>query len=441
MFTSCRWLAAALSAVWLAAAAMADEGPPAPPAPIVRPGPAESDSAWLDLSHVLRLTLARNPSIAVARATWQEARARAREAAALEPPMLDVAVGPSSFGAASADPAWRVGVSQPLPLFGQRGLRARAARSELRAAGLDLRGAQLDLLHDARTAYFEYWRIARAIELANELRGLVSEFRQGALARYSAGLVGQQDPLRADAELAMLDHRLDVLARERLLVAARLDVLMHAAPDAPLPVPPRELPLPDTTMVHADLRAHALETRPELEAANAMVDAERANLALARRSAWPEPSLGVAYDRFMTEAPMRTSVSLDFALPGLSGRLAAERALASARLAGSLARRDVVRDSVALQVEEAATRLHELAHDLSISRDRLVPLAERTVRAARAGYEASRGDFLGLIQSERDLLQARLDADETFAMLNEARADLDRALGEDAELPGAEAIR
>lgn len=434
MFTSCRWLAAALAAVWLATAvAMADETPPASPA---RPAAVESDSARLDLSQVLRVTLARNPSIAVARATWQEAQARAREAEALEPPMLDVAVGPSSFGAAG-DPAWRVGVSQPLPLFGQRGLRARAARSELRAAGLDLRGAQLDLLREARTAYFEYWRIARAIELANELRGLVTEFRQGALARYSAGLVGQQDPLRADAELAMLDHRLDVLARERLLAVARLDVLMHAAPDAPLPVPPRELPLPDTTMVHADLRAHALETRPELEAANAMVEADRANLALARRGAWPEPSLGVAYDRFMTEAPMRTSVSLDFALPSLSGRLAAERALASARLAGSLARRDVVRDSVALQVEEAATRLHELAHDLSISRDRLVPLAERTVRAARAGYEANRGEFLGLIQSERDLLQARLDADETFAMLNEARADLDRALGEDAELPGA----
>jgi outer membrane protein TolC len=250
------------------------------------------------------------------------------------------------------------------------------------------------------------------------------------LAKYSAGSVGQQDPLQADAEIAMLDHQAVILERQRRITVARLNVLMHDPPEQRLELPPRELPVPDTTFIHQDLTPRAWALRPELRAADAMVEASRENVSLERRSQWPMTSFGAAYDRFWSEPELRLSASVMLSLPIYPGRLAAARTEARARLAGSEARREVVRDSIALQVEEAAARLHEMAHDLSISRGRLVPLAERTVRATRAGYEANRSDFLTLLNSVRDLLRARLEADASFAMLHQARADLDRALGE-----------
>ena len=116
-------------------------------------------------------------------------------------------------------------------------------------------------------------------------------------------------------------------------------------------------------------------------------------------------------------------------LPLNLARLSSAKAEAEARLTGSVAHSQAVSDSIELQVEIAAARLHEQAHDVQIAHTRMLPLAERTLRAARASYEANRTDFLTVLNSLRDFLQARLEADESASMLYQAGADLDRALG------------
>ena len=250
---------------------------------------SNSDSTSLDLESVLGRVLQRNPSLAAARGAWDEARAHARQAGSL---------APRSFGSSNVDGAYRVGITQAFPLFGQRGLRGRTAEAEARAAGWDLRTAQIDLLHQTRMAYADYWEVARAVALNQELLDLFPQLRRVSLARYSAGLVGQQEPLQVDVELAMLDHQAVVLERQRLVAVAVLNVLMHDPPDRRLPPPPREIPLPDTSVVHADLAPRARALRPEMRAADARVDASRAAVTLAGPQGLPETSFGVAYDRF-----------------------------------------------------------------------------------------------------------------------------------------------
>lgn len=391
---------------------------------------ARSDSVTLGLADVIRRTLERNPTIAAARSAWSEARARAQQVGAFEDPMLDVMVAPRSIGSGRVDPAYRFGLTQTLPLSGQRGLRRRVADAEARSAGWDLRSVQLDLVHDARVVYVDYWRITRAIALNNELLELLPEFRRVTLAKYSAGLVGQQDPLQVDAEVAMLDHEAVILERQRRVTAATLNVLMHEPASDWLPPPPDDLSLPDTSIVHADLAPRARALRPEMRAADARVEASRAGLILARRQWLRETSFGVAYDRFWSEPELRTTLGVTMSLPLNLGRLSAAQAGARARLEMNEAQQEVVRDSIELQIEIAAARLHEQAHDVEIAHERMLPLAERTLRAARASYEANRADFLVVLNSLRDFLRARLEADQSLAMLHEARADLDRALGE-----------
>lgn len=394
----------------------------------------DADSTTLDLEDVLHRVLARNPTLAAARATWAEARSRDRQSGALDDPMLDVMAAPRSFGSSTVETAYRIGVTQAFPLFGQRGLRRRVAEAETRIAAWDLRTVQLDLVREARVAFLDYWQIGRAIALNRELLDLLPEFRRITLAKYSAGLVGQQDPLRVDAEAAMLDHRAVVLERERRVAVATLNVLMHLPAESSLPAPPDDLSLPDTSVIHADLAPRARVQRPELRAATARVEADRAGVTLAGRQRLPETRFGVAYDRFWTEPELRTSVGVTFNLPLHLGRLSDTQAEARARLLASESQREVAQDSVELQVAVAVARLHEQAHDVQIARERMVPLAERTLRAARASYEANRTDFLTVLTSLRDLLSVRLEANQSLAMLHEARFDLDRALG---ELPGA----
>jgi outer membrane protein TolC len=151
---------------------------------------------------------------------------------------------------------------------------------------------------------------------------------------------------------------------------------------------------------------------------------------LAAREGLPETSVGVAYDRFWSEPELRMTLGMTMSLPINRGRISAARTEARARLEASEARRNVVGDSIELQVATAAARLHEQAHDVRIARERMLPLAERAFKASRASYEANRADFLTVLNSLRGFLQARLEADESVAMLHQARADLDRAVGE-----------
>ena len=386
--------------------------------------------ARLELDDVLRRVLDRNPTLGAARAALAEARARAHQAGAFNGPMLDVMAAPRSFGRSYMEAAYRIGISQAFPLFGQKGLRRRAAEAEAMAATWDLRTMQLDLVHEARLSFFEYWRIGRAIALNRELLDILPQLRRVSLAKYSAGLVGQQDPLQVDAELAMLDHEAVILERRRRVAVAMLNVLMHEPADDELPPAPDTLSLPDTTVVHTDLAPRARALRPEMRSADARVEANRVGLVLAERQRLPETSLGVAYDRFWSEPELRTTVGLTMNIPINLGQLSAAREEARARFEASESQSEAVRDSVEFQVAVAAAGLHESAHDVQIARERLLPLAERTLRASRASYEANRTDFLTVLNSLRDLVRARLEADESLAMLHEARADLDRALGE-----------
>lgn len=384
---------------------------------------------WLE-----RLVFERNPVIARSRAEAEEAQARARQAGALEDPMLDVMVAPRSLASDVVDPGYRVGLMQPLPLFGQRGLRRRAADAEANVAAQAQATTRLDLLRQMREAYLEYFRTVTGIRINRAVSDLMNSFRRVALTRYSAGLVNQQDALKAEVEIGMLDHDRVILERRRRVAAARLNALLHRSAGSPLP-PPAILPEPRFVAIEAEaLHSAARSLRPELAAARARVQMRRAQLALAKRGRLPSTSFGVAYDRFWMEPELRPTVSVSMNLPLLFGRLAASEAEAGAALRAAEAEVAAMEDDVAREVEEAVAGLEETHHELGIVRDVLIPASERTLDATRAAYEGGRSDFLALIESARDYARVRLMLEETIAMAEERRAILERAVGRDLEV-------
>jgi outer membrane protein TolC len=65
--------------------------------------------------------------------------------------------------------------------------------------------------------------------------------------------------------------------------------------------------------------------------------------------------------------------------------------------------------------------------------ERLVPVARDQVDAARAGFIASRNDFVAVISAEKNLRSVELDYQMARATFDRRRAELDRALG---RMPG-----
>lgn len=390
----------------------------------------------LDLAALEREALLRNPSLAAMRATAAAARARARVAGALDDPMVSLAAAPRSYTTASTSPAgaltpaadefpaWRVGITERLPLFGTRGLERASARDDAAAAMLDAEAARLDLLERVRLAFFDLYRIDRALETNDRQVDLMEQFRRVALTRYSAGTEGEADPLAADEELGMLVHREASLERERRGAQAELNTLLHRAPDAPLAPAPRVLviPAPDTASTAA---------RPEVRAGEARIAASEARVTASERRRLPVLEVGIAQDLFMNEPERRTIASLGFNLPIAGGKSAAiEEAKAERRRAA--AERDAAADAQALRFAEARADWEESLHEVEVLETIVAPTAERAIAAARAAYENGRGAFLPLLDAARHRADVRLDIESARTRAARGWAALARATAADA---------
>ncbi len=383
----------------------------------------------LDLGLLERAVLERNPSLGAMRAAWRGAEAAADQAGGLDDPMLEVMTAPQSWSSSSVDPATMATISQPLPLFGQRGLRARAARAGARAMGEDYRSARLDVLREARRAYYQYFLTGRGRTLNADIKELLGEVRRTAVGRYSVGTVGLEDALQADVEIAMLDHEDVVLTRERRVASAQLNAYLQRDPGNPLPEPPVELALPPAPERSDSLLALAQALRPELRSWAAQRDSRAAELSLARRQRLPEFTLTARYDRFMAEREWRPQFGLGMNLPIQFGRLGASERAARAGVEQMEYRRKAAETQIAAEVETSLASVQETEHEIHVIQERVVPATERALRTVRASYENSRAAFVALLNVERDLARARFDLYRAQVGYLQGLADLDRAVG------------
>ena len=105
-------------------------------------------------------------------------------------------------------------------------------------------------------------------------------------------LIGLKADRKSQARVAKLARKCNdgtlTLEEMRQIAIARLNTLMHLAPDSALPPPPRQLrpaeALPDVQV----LRDAALARRPDLAALADRIKAEQANLALAHKEFYPD---------------------------------------------------------------------------------------------------------------------------------------------------------
>jgi len=381
---------------------------------------------WLE-----RAVLEQNASLAAGKAALTAAQARASAGGALADPMLDVMSAPRSWSSNAVDPAYRVGLTQKLPWFGQRSALRREAESDARATGYDLESLRLDLLAETRAAYYDWYHVANQLGANHEQVALLEQLHAVALARYAAGTAEKTDALQAEVERATLEHEQVVLERDRRVLAARLNALLHRPQGTPVPPPPADLEAPDSLTAADVARARAHGEWPELDAAGARADAWRAKLEGAARARWPETEVTVAYDRFWMEPELQGTVGVSLSLPLGLGRIGDTEREARAGIAAAEAERAAARDRIEQRVAVALAMAEESRHEVEIMEREVLPASERAYDALRAGYTTGRVPFATLLLGARDAARARLDVHRARAARHQAEAELRRALASD----------
>jgi outer membrane protein TolC len=402
-------------------------------------GPVEPDENLgfdgqdeLVLAQLVSEVLARNPSVQAMIAAWQAAAARYPQVVSLDDPMFNSMLAPASFASNSVDAGYVLGISQKIPWKGKRPLRGQIARAEASSAWQDVADTRLELAEAAQLAFYDYYQSHRQLELNATNLERLHDFREIARGKYEASLVLEQDVLQADVELADLERRRVELERMERVAKARINTLLHRAPDFPLPPPPAELEPPSEPAAVEALRQWAIERRPDLASLRARIRAEQAAVSLACKDYYPDIEIMGRYDSFWqpgNQRDLRPQLGLNLNVPLNNDRRRAAVREAAAKLRQRRAEYDGRIDDINRQVQSSFDRLEESRRIVELYQEQILPAAEQNVESASAAYESSKGDFLRLIAAQRQRIMLSEKYQEAVADLHRRRAELERVVG------------
>jgi len=396
-----------------------------PPVELLRVEPGLTESALIDA--VLR----QNPTLEEMRAAVAAAEAKTPQFTSLDDPTVALWTAPCSYASDRVDVAARLEIAQKLPWPGKRELRGAAAAAEAGAAARDLEDAQLRLVEATRAALADLFVAERALVVNKEAQTLLAEFRQNAQARYTTGLATQQDMLQADVELARQEERAVALKRAERVASARLNTLLHRAPNSALGPAPAALPDSKDTPDVAALQKQAVSERPDVKALAERIRAEEAAVAVAQSEYKPDVELMAAYDGFWqgSDRPLQWQVGARVNVPVRTARRDAAVAEAQARVARRRAEMARLVDQIGFEVHEAAERVREARQVIALYDERTLPAARSNVKEAQIGYTTGKVPFVALSEAQRTLAERRERYLEAQAELYRRHATLERVVG------------
>jgi outer membrane protein, heavy metal efflux system len=406
----------------------------APPASFAAP-PLEADRQPLQdvealtADALLATVLTRNPGLRGLAAAVEAANYRIAPAGALDDPRLAYAGAPATAGGPRGFQE-RVALSQSLPWPGKLGLREDAARARAAVAKESLADRRLALSAAAKKLFAEWAYVHRTLQINRAHRKLLTELRRVAETQYASGRARQQDVLQAEVETARIDTAIVTHQRHERAVRAMINGLLNRSPEGPLP-PPAPLPDPVAPPALQQLRVAALDGHPELRRIQARIAEAGARHGLAEQDYFPDFELSAGYNALLMDDEQRWIVGLSINLPfDFSGKRSATRDAANAevmRYRWQLTDREA---QLLAQLEQGRARVQETRDIVAIHRQRLLPLAEESLNAAVADYRAGHGNFLNVIDAERQQLRIEDNLARTHADYLRAVAALERVAGQ-----------
>ena len=373
--------------------------------------------------------LARNPALQVARQQAEEARARVTEATAFPDPTLAAdLVGQPSLARPGANTGHDLGVGLLVPFPTRFLLRGAVSGADLRSAEFAYLQLRQQTASQTAQAYDALLVALRHQTDLMEARRLAQEFLDKTQARYAAGTAAGLDVLKARVNLAQADNALIVNERDVANARAALNRQMGRLLGSPiatadsLAIPP---PLPDL----AALEDTAQALRPELRGLASVQRGAAAATALAKSYWLPDLSLSMTQNS-VAGGPATFTTAVGFSFPlffwNHSRGEVAEAAHREQELSASY--RDL-----ALEVDQDVRTTYAAAEtalrQALFLRDQLVPEARRAHDIALVSYGLGGASALDVLDARGTLLDAESQYAEALGAANDARADLERAIG------------
>jgi outer membrane protein TolC len=330
-----------------------------------------------------------------------------------------------------------VNLTQQFPWFGTLDLDEQATMWDAVASRARLEAARIEVLTEARTAYHELQFLEVERRVVEEDRATLEHYAELALARYASGVGLDQAVIKIQAEITRTETRLLNLAARRATVVARINALRDRPQTTPVIVAEsgRRQPM---TIDLGQLRRQALESRPEIAAAEATVEAAASRVESTKKASSPKIVVGLNYgsvSRRNDEAG-RLDPPEDNGqdILGLTGGIslpiwrssvdAGVEERVQMRLAAEEGRREIT-SFIDGELGDLVHRIPLLEEQVSLYDSVLIVQAGQSLRSAESAYASGTANALDLLDAERVLLQVRIASERVRSDLDIAYAQIE----------------
>jgi outer membrane protein TolC len=396
--------------------------------------------ADVKLRLLLEEVLERNPRLARLEAEAAAAEQRAPQVKALPDPTATLTwfVMPPQTRVGPQHAA--VNLMQRFPWFGTLKLDERAALWDAVASRAQLEAARIEVLTQARADYHELQFLEVENLVVEEDRVTLEHYGELALARYASGVGLDQAVIKIQAEITRTEARLLALGVRRAAVVARLNALRDRPQSTPVTVAEAGS-RQSVALDPEELRIRALDTRPEIAAANAMVEAAASRVERKKKTYSPNVVVGLNYgyvSRRDDEAGrLNPPEGNGQDILGLTGGISLPLWRSSLEagveegvqnhLAAEEGRREVTA-AIDGELGELLYRIPLLEQQTKLYDHVLIIQASQSLRSAESAYASGTANALDLLDAERVLLQVRISAERVRSDLDVAYAQLEGAI-------------
>ena len=387
----------------------------------------------LSLVAVVADALAANPEIAAAQNRYDAARQRPAQERSLPDPMVSAgynAAGNPLIGAGlGTEPTANVGfmVSQEIPYPGKLVLRASMASREADAEFQQIEAARLSVIARVKQAYY---RLAYAYAVGDVLarnRDLLTTLLEVSENRYTVGQAAQQDVIKAQTQISILDLQAERAAQERAVREGELNALLARPPAAPF-ARPDDLQLTEFDESIDALVTAANERAPMLRREQIMVDRSQIAVDAARKDYKPDFAMSGGYS-YMGSMPPMYEFRFDVKIPLQRERRAAAVAERLQTVEQARKTYDGARLGLQSRIQEDYATASTAVRLARLYRDTVLPQARLALESSMASYQTGRVDFLSVVTNFGTVLEYEMAYFEQLASYHTAVSRLEEITG------------
>jgi len=397
-------------------------------------GAQYADTERLRLDALIEQMLANNPDLQAARKRWEAAQKRPGQERSLPDPAIGVgwaASGAPYPGAGlGKEMSANVGVtiSQALPFPGKLGLRGSIAEQEARAESFMFTETERGLVARMKTAFYELQYIYEALDILVRNKSLLERLSRSAVIRYEAGEGIQQDLIKAQLEITLLEVRVAELERRKQGMSAEINALLNKEVSLPLArtEPPSDLPeLPSLE----SLQASAMQSAPAIRAQRSVIDGRKLSLELARRESLPDfEVMGGYYNQGSMKDMWEFRLQMNLPIFFMNKRrLAVEEAAAMVGEAQKSYRAG--EQAVSLRIRDMYLEAETARKLMDLYADAVIPQAALALESSILNYGAGKLDFLSVLANFTAILENELNYAQRRAQYLQARARIEELAG------------